>query len=80
MGEEFGSGSGSPCSGPPLVVCYLRHAYGLGEHYNSVTAYLPESDEEGEEGAGNAGEVKVEGISDEIQHGDEVEETVGSAE
>lgn len=23
-------------SGPTLRVCYLRHAYGLGEHYNSV--------------------------------------------
>ena len=22
--------------GPTLTLCYLRHAYGLGEHYNSV--------------------------------------------
>jgi OTU domain-containing protein 6 len=29
MGEEF-------TDGPPLVVCYQQHAFGLGEHYNSV--------------------------------------------
>jgi hypothetical protein len=23
---------------PPLTVCFFRHAYGLGEHYNSVKA------------------------------------------
>ena len=22
--------------GPALKVCYMRHAFGLGEHYNSV--------------------------------------------
>lgn len=22
----------------PLRVCYLRHAYGMGEHYNSIGA------------------------------------------
>ena len=24
--------------GEPLRLCYLRHAYGMGEHYNSITA------------------------------------------
>lgn len=27
---------GSVYSGEPLRVCYLRHAYGMGEHYNSI--------------------------------------------
>ena len=31
MGEEFADGGGAP-----LVVCYQQHAFGLGEHYNSV--------------------------------------------
>ena len=30
MGEEY--------AGEPLRVAYLQHAYGLGEHYNSVRA------------------------------------------
>lgn len=30
IGKEFSE------SGPTLQVCYLKHAYGLGEHYNSV--------------------------------------------
>ena len=30
MGEEF------QAQGEPLVVCYQQHAFGLGEHYNSV--------------------------------------------
>ena len=25
-------------AGEPLRVCYLRHAYGMGEHYNSIGA------------------------------------------
>ncbi len=29
LGEEFADNG-------TLQVCYLRHAYGLGEHYNSV--------------------------------------------
>ena len=29
MGEEF-------ADAPPLRVCYHQHAFGLGEHYNSV--------------------------------------------
>lgn len=41
--------------GPTLRVCYLRHAYGLGEHYNSVgprTEDAGGSDaEDGEEGS-----------------------------
>jgi OTU domain-containing protein 6 len=28
MGEEF--------AGDSLLVCYQRHAFGLGEHYNSI--------------------------------------------
>ena len=31
----------------PLAVCYLRHAFALGEHYNSVVP--AESDSSGEE-------------------------------
>mmetsp|Transcript_15010 Transcript_15010/g.39716 ORF Transcript_15010/g.39716 Transcript_15010/m.39716 type:complete len:383 (+) Transcript_15010:1527-2675(+) len=30
LGDEF------EVQGPPLQVCYLRHAFGLGEHYNSL--------------------------------------------
>ena len=30
MGEEFAA------EGEPLLVCYQRHAFGLGEHYNSI--------------------------------------------
>lgn len=37
IGEEFG--------GEPLTVCYHRHAFGLGEHYNSVEPYCSEDDE-----------------------------------
>lgn len=35
----------------PLVVCYLRHAFGLGEHYNSVKQQLivPGSDNDDED-------------------------------
>ncbi len=36
-GEEKGGEDGA------LRVCYLRHAYGLGEHYNSV---IPAEEEE----------------------------------
>jgi OTU domain-containing protein 6 len=32
MGEQFRGAS------PSLRVCYLRHAYGMGEHYNSLVA------------------------------------------
>ncbi|MEW5319647.1 MAG: hypothetical protein WDW38_010790 [Sanguina aurantia] len=70
MGEEFresggsSSGGSSPCSGPPLVVCYLRHAYGLGEHYNSVTTHVSEEDEEREEGGEQEeAENDVEGVN-----------------
>jgi OTU domain-containing protein 6 len=31
VGQEF-----KEAGGPTLQLCYLRHAYGLGEHYNSV--------------------------------------------
>jgi OTU domain-containing protein 6 len=33
LGEEFG---GKPAAPPPLTLCYMRHAFGLGEHYNST--------------------------------------------
>lgn len=36
IGEEFGAES--------LTVCYHRHAFGLGEHYNSVETYVPEEE------------------------------------
>ncbi|KAG2444687.1 hypothetical protein HXX76_001431 [Chlamydomonas incerta] len=32
LGEEFAAAGAAP----PLQLCYLRHAFGLGEHYNSV--------------------------------------------
>lgn len=50
MGEEF-KGDGRPT----LQLCYLRHAYGLGEHYNSVmqrkkrVTFEGESDDEDDE-------------------------------
>jgi hypothetical protein len=37
IGEEFGADL--------LTVCYHRHAFGLGEHYNSVEPYIAEDDE-----------------------------------
>ncbi|XP_063439925.1 deubiquitinase OTUD6B-like [Mytilus trossulus] len=36
IGEEYGADS--------LTVCYHRHAFGLGEHYNSVETYVPEEE------------------------------------
>ena len=41
-------------SGRTLRVCYLRHAYGLGEHYESVVPGLvaPEDDGEADADAG----------------------------
>ncbi|KAL6746606.1 hypothetical protein V8C86DRAFT_3119876, partial [Haematococcus lacustris] len=30
LGDDYGD------NGPALKVCYLRHAFGLGEHYNSL--------------------------------------------
>ena len=31
LGDEF---AGKPAA--PLTLCYMRHAFGLGEHYNST--------------------------------------------
>ena len=48
-----GAGKG----GDPLRLCYLRYAYGLGEHYNSVAPGIVvagESEEEEEEEEGSA--------------------------
>jgi OTU domain-containing protein 6 len=43
MGEEYGEACGGP---PPLRVAYQQHAYGLGEHYNSVAALTAGGDSE----------------------------------
>lgn len=39
--------TGEAVGGDALRVCYLRHAYGLGEHYNSVI--IAQQEEEGED-------------------------------
>jgi OTU domain-containing protein 6 len=57
VGEEF-EGEGG---GPTLRVCYLRHAYGLGEHYNSVVGAAPR----GGGGGGEAGEGSGSGSEEE---------------
>ncbi|WOL03394.1 hypothetical protein Cni_G12114 [Canna indica] len=36
MGREYKSELGSGVSNPSIMLSYHRHAYGLGEHYNSV--------------------------------------------
>lgn len=36
MGKEYESESGSSSSNPSIMLSYHRHAFGLGEHYNSV--------------------------------------------
>ncbi|KAF8065793.1 OTU5 [Scenedesmus sp. PABB004] len=46
---------------PPLEVCYLRHAFGLGEHYNSTkparfVRFAAAEEEEGEEGGAGGGD------------------------
>lgn len=46
---------GSRCAagtGRTLRVCYLRHAYGLGEHYESVVPALVQLDASDEEAEG----------------------------
>ena len=42
-------GEGHP--GAPLSICYMRHAFGLGEHYNSTQPLLTEPVEEGADDA-----------------------------
>jgi OTU domain-containing protein 6 len=42
--------AGEEEEGEPLTVCYVRHEFGLGEHYNSVRP-KGEEEEGGEEGA-----------------------------
>ncbi|KAG8441707.1 hypothetical protein GDO86_010770 [Hymenochirus boettgeri] len=37
IGEEFSS--------KPIILVYMRHAYGLGEHYNSVEQLVPTTDD-----------------------------------
>lgn len=32
-------------AGPALQICYLHHAYGLGEHYNSLVPVVKEESE-----------------------------------
>ena len=39
MGEEF-EGKGQPT----IVLAYHRHAFGLGEHYNSVEEYKEDTE------------------------------------
>ncbi|XP_077224046.1 OVARIAN TUMOR DOMAIN-containing deubiquitinating enzyme 5-like [Tasmannia lanceolata] len=36
MGKEYKSESGSSSANPSIMLSYHRHAFGLGEHYNSV--------------------------------------------
>ncbi|CAL9207573.1 unnamed protein product [Musa hybrid cultivar] len=36
MGKEYKSDTSSNLSNPTILLSYHRHAYGLGEHYNSV--------------------------------------------
>lgn len=36
MGKEYKTESGSIVSNPSIMLSYHKHAYGLGEHYNSV--------------------------------------------
>ncbi|KAL6009223.1 OVARIAN TUMOR DOMAIN-containing deubiquitinating enzyme 5 [Asimina triloba] len=36
MGKEYKSEGGSNSSNPSILLSYHRHAFGLGEHYNSV--------------------------------------------
>lgn len=51
LGEAHGA-----ASGPPLQLCYLRHAFGLGEHYNSTKALaLGALDDEGADGSDGGG-------------------------
>jgi len=42
-------------------VCYLRHAYGLGEHYESVVPGLAIDDDDEEEGEQQAAVDAAEG-------------------
>ncbi|XP_038974203.1 OVARIAN TUMOR DOMAIN-containing deubiquitinating enzyme 5-like isoform X2 [Phoenix dactylifera] len=39
MGKEYISDTGSSASNSSILLSYHRHAYGLGEHYNSVVPY-----------------------------------------
>jgi hypothetical protein len=34
------AGEGEDTDKPALEICYLRHAFGLGEHYNSTKKLL----------------------------------------
>ncbi|KAF5937290.1 hypothetical protein HYC85_024796 [Camellia sinensis] len=40
MGKEYKSNSGAGSSNPGIMLSYHRHAFGLGEHYNSVVPSL----------------------------------------
>jgi hypothetical protein len=47
-----------------LTICYLRHAFGLGEHYNSTTVAAAAKEEKeggGGESEGESGESDNEG-------------------
>lgn len=51
---------------PALEVCYLRHAFGLGEHYNStkklLLGALVEDEDEGDEEPAEAAEAAAESL------------------
>ncbi|KAA8549199.1 hypothetical protein F0562_000883 [Nyssa sinensis] len=40
MGKEYKSDSGSGSTNPSIMLSYHKHAFGLGEHYNSVVPSL----------------------------------------
>ncbi|XP_059656793.1 OVARIAN TUMOR DOMAIN-containing deubiquitinating enzyme 5 [Cornus florida] len=42
MGKEYKSDNGTGSSNPSIMLSYHRHAFGLGEHYNSVVPCLIE--------------------------------------
>ena len=63
FGEEFAGGGAAP---PPLHLAYLKHYFGLGEHYNAVLA--------GGSGAAEAGEEEPEAGGGEPDGGDDGEE------
>ena len=55
LGEEYGGGgegTGGEVKGgaPPIRLSYHKHAFGLGEHYNSVVPVMPQEGKEQEEG------------------------------
>lgn len=58
-------------TGPPLRVCYQRHAYGLGEHYNSVVPGEAEDTEEEAEAEAEDGDEGESGGEEDNPYADE---------